>query len=143
MFTTIVVGTDGSESAQQAVAAAADLARRFGAALHLVTAVAPRTSGLSVPMAGAAAADTGLRGALETERSREVLQDAAASLADLAVESHSEAGDPAEAIVEVATRVGADVIVVGSKGMNRRILGSVPNSVAHNAPCAVLIVKTV
>jgi nucleotide-binding universal stress UspA family protein len=39
--------------------------------------------------------------------------------------------------------VDADVIVVGSKGMHRRILGSVPNSVAHKAPCAVLIVKTV
>jgi nucleotide-binding universal stress UspA family protein len=44
----------------------------------------------------------------------------------------------------VATQVKADVIVVGNKGMTglRRVLGSVPNSVAHQAPCAVLIAFT-
>ena len=54
-------------------------------------------------------------------------------------------GDPAKAIVRVAKEVGADVVVVGNKGMQgtkRFILGSVPNKVAHSAPCAVLIVKT-
>jgi nucleotide-binding universal stress UspA family protein len=51
---------------------------------------------------------------------------------------------PADAICEVATQVKADVIVVGNKGMTgvRRVLGSVPNSVAHQAPCAVLIAFT-
>jgi len=34
------------------------------------------------------------------------------------------------------------VIVVGNKGMQRRILGSVPNTVAHKADCSVMIVKT-
>jgi nucleotide-binding universal stress UspA family protein len=53
-------------------------------------------------------------------------------------------GDPADAICEVTTQVKADVIVVGNKGMTgvRRVLGSVPNSVAHQAPCAVLIAFT-
>ena len=53
-------------------------------------------------------------------------------------------GAPADAICEVATRVDADLIVVGNKGMRgvRRVLGSVPNSVAHQAPCAVLIAFT-
>ena len=57
---------------------------------------------------------------------------------------HGKAGDPADAICEVAAEVGADVIVVGNKGMNgvRRVLGSVPNSVAHQAPCSVLIAFT-
>jgi nucleotide-binding universal stress UspA family protein len=55
------------------------------------------------------------------------------------------AGDAAEAIVRVADQIGADLIVVGNKGMKgvRRVLGSVPNSVAHHANCSVLIVDTV
>ena len=67
-----------------------------------------------------------------------------AKKADVEVEVHPAVGAPATAIVEVATRVGADLIVVGNKGMRgtRRVLGSVPNSVAHHAPCAVLIVDT-
>jgi nucleotide-binding universal stress UspA family protein len=59
-------------------------------------------------------------------------------------EVHAATGDPAEAIVRVATRIGADLIIVGNKGMRgaRRVLGSVPNSIAHQAPCSVLIVDT-
>ena len=52
-------------------------------------------------------------------------------------------GDPGEVLVELAERHGADVIVVGSKGMERRVLGSVPNTVTHKASCSVLVVKTV
>jgi nucleotide-binding universal stress UspA family protein len=50
--------------------------------------------------------------------------------------------DPGEAIVAVAEQVGADLIVVGNKGMHRRVLGSTPNTVSHRAPCDVLIVQT-
>ena len=78
-------------------------------------------------------------------------QEVEANLAD--VESHAHAaglevttvaspGDPADVLVTHASEQGADVLVVGSKGMNRRILGSVPNSVAHKAACSVIIVKT-
>jgi len=54
-------------------------------------------------------------------------------------------GDPADVIVGVARELSADLIVVGNKGMSgaRRLLGSVPNTVAHTAPCDVLIAKTV
>ena len=45
-------------------------------------------------------------------------------------------------LVELAASNGADVLVIGNKGMERKVLGSVPNSVSHNAPCSVLIVKT-
>jgi nucleotide-binding universal stress UspA family protein len=57
---------------------------------------------------------------------------------------HAATGDPAEAIVQIAEQVGADLIVVGTKGMKgmRRVLGSVPNSVAHSAHCSVLIADT-
>ena len=62
----------------------------------------------------------------------------------LKVEAHASQGNPDDVIVNTAADVGADLIVVGSKGMRgaRRYLGSVPNSVAHSAHCAVLVVKT-
>jgi nucleotide-binding universal stress UspA family protein len=58
--------------------------------------------------------------------------------------THALPGDPAKAILTIATEVGADLIVVGNKGMKGkgRFLGSVPNNVAHQSPCAVLIVNT-
>ena len=51
-------------------------------------------------------------------------------------------GDPADVLCAVAEEQGADVLIVGNKGMHRRVLGSVPNTVSHKAPCSVLIVKT-
>ena len=74
-----------------------------------------------------------------------MLESVAEGVEGLDVQIHSEAGDPADVIVRVADTVGADLIVVGSKGMRgkRRILGSVPNSVAHKAGCNVLVAKTV
>ena len=52
-----------------------------------------------------------------------------------------EEGDPAEVLVRLAADCGADLLVIGNKGMQRRVLGSVPKSVAHNADCSVLVVK--
>jgi nucleotide-binding universal stress UspA family protein len=143
MLSSIVVGTDGSESAKKAVTLAVDFARKFGAALHIVAAYNVRTGAVAVPLAGATAGDEGLRAALEADRSQAIVAEAAEPLGDLKVETYAEWGPPAEVVVNVATRVNADLIVVGSKGMHRRILGSIPNTVAHTAPCAVLIVKTV
>jgi nucleotide-binding universal stress UspA family protein len=140
MFSAVVVGTDGTHSAAEAVRRAMDLANMYTATLHIVTAYKPKPVRLAgVPeefrehLGPGGAADT----LLEDQCAR-------ARAAGLAVEGHAETGDPAEAIVRVAEREGADVIVVGNKGMAgvRRALGSVPNSVAHKAPCAVFIVQT-
>jgi len=54
----------------------------------------------------------------------------------------SDQGHAGDVLVRLAEECGADVLIVGSKGMNRRVLGSVPNSVAHKAACSVLVVKT-
>ena len=51
-------------------------------------------------------------------------------------------GDPADVLVRLATECGADVLVIGNKGMRRRVLGSVPNTVTHKTPCSVFVVKT-
>ena len=62
------------------------------------------------------------------------------------VEIFARRGDPADAILDVAEEQGADLIVVGNKGMTgakRFLLGSVPNKISHHAPCSVLIIRTV
>jgi nucleotide-binding universal stress UspA family protein len=51
-------------------------------------------------------------------------------------------GEPADVIVRLAEECGADMLVIGNKGMKRRVLGSVPNKVTHKADCSVLVVKT-
>ena len=75
------------------------------------------------------------------------LHDAAQALRDggIRVDIHAREGDPADAILDVAEEQGADLIVVGNKGMTgakRFLLGSVPNKVSHHAPCSVMIIRT-
>lgn len=142
MYSTIVVGTDGSDTARTAVSTAAEMARTLGASLHLVTAYRARSGSQAVPMAGAAAADSGVGGAVSQKLAEEMLTALAAELGEVVGGTHVSAGDPADVVVAYATSSGADLIVVGSRGMHRRVLGSVPNSVAHQASCDVLVVKT-
>ena len=145
MFSRIVVGTDGSATAGVAVAQAIELARQSGAALHLVSAYKDPNTSIAVAHAGAVAvADTTLTAAAVKEACEELLAQVAKETHGIPVETHVVAGAPADAIITVAEGVGADLIVVGSKGMKgaRRIIGSVPNSVAHRAPCHVLVTKT-
>ena len=60
------------------------------------------------------------------------------------METHTPIGDAADGLCSVAEAIGADLIVVGNKRMHgvARLLGSVPNRVAHKATCSVLIART-
>jgi nucleotide-binding universal stress UspA family protein len=145
MFRTIVVGTDGSPTAQRAVDAAIELARSQEAVLHVVTVYRPLTE------REMADRRRGLQPARrpqidETTDARTILDEARSRAAEggIDMEVHARLGDTGTALVECANEVGADLIVVGNKGMKgvRRVLGSVPNHVAHSAPCSVLIVDT-
>ena len=146
MFTSIVTGTDGSSTAREAVEKAADLARLTGAHLHLVSACRPAGQA-ALAMTGAT--PIMLPAGVEEEARREVGR-MLAGLADeigrlgVKVTTHVREEAPADAILDVAELEKADLVVVGNRGMRgaRRFLGSVPNSVAHAAPCAVLIVHT-
>jgi nucleotide-binding universal stress UspA family protein len=142
VFKNIVVGTDGSETAAAAVALAVGLARDQGAKLHLVVGVHTPTS-VAVPAGGANVSDP-LGGAALRGVAQRMLEDVAGDVEGLETEIHTGVGDPADVIIRIADEVGADLIVVGSKGLRgtRRILGSVPNSVAHKAGCHVLIART-
>jgi len=142
MFKTIVVGTDGSDTADRAVNRAAEIAVLTGADLHLVSAYreAPvRVGDGSV----AEAADWSVGGDFKADAA---LQRTIARLRDkgIAISEHAPKGDPADGIITVAVAENADLIVLGSKGMHGkgRLLGSVPNKVSHQAPCDLLIVHT-
>jgi nucleotide-binding universal stress UspA family protein len=146
VFTRIVVGTDGSDTAEEAVSQAIDLAKLTGATLSLVSAFAPvskrRIQGEQEGVPSDIANQIGPREDVN------LVLDAAAAQAKAAgvdVQTHPIEGDPAEAILSVAEEIKADLIVVGNKGMTgarRYILGSVPNNVSHHAPCSVIIVRT-
>ena len=143
MIATVAVGTDGSETADRAVAAALDLAERFEASLVVLSAYARQPRAPGVPRVGGGSwdAEWAANDAKQTER---ILAFAEESAIERGVQCSTAMGegDPGEVLVDLAERHGADVLVVGSKGMERRILGSVPNTVTHKAPCAVLVVKT-
>ena len=146
MFTRIVVGTDGSETAAEAVRQAIDLAKLAGATLSIVSAYAPVPKRRVQDEQRDAPADVQYE--IGPREDVNLVLDAAAADArkeGIEVQTHPVEGDPAEAILNVAEETKADLIVVGNKGMTgarRFLLGSVPNNVSHHAPCSVIIVRT-
>jgi nucleotide-binding universal stress UspA family protein len=146
MFKSIVVGTDGSDTATQAVRQAVDLAQAVGAKLELVSAYEPVPAQRLREERREAPED--LQWAINPREDVDVTLEAAAEVARAAAVSVSvypRQGDPADAILDVAEEQEADLIVVGNKGMTgakRFLLGSVPNKVSHHAPCSVLIIRT-
>jgi nucleotide-binding universal stress UspA family protein len=150
MFRTIVVGTDGSTRASRAVEQAAELAQTLDATLHIVRAYKGVEETMATAMASGAmvtpSPELGDVAKEEAEAVGSTLDSLAASVRErgVAVETHAVSGSPASVILATATAVGADLIVVGNRGMTgaKRILGSVPNTLAHHATCAVLIVRT-
>ncbi len=143
MVNTIAVGTDGSDTAARAVDFAIDMAERYGSELIVASSYRP------VPEDRLAKEQTDAP--QEIQWSINPMEDVEATLREAeekakgrGVRTVSEArqGDPADVLCEIAARHGADVLIVGNKGMHRRVLGSVPNSVSHKAPCSVVIVKT-
>ena len=146
MFTRIVVGTDGSETAAEAVRQALDLAKLAGATLSIVSAYAPLSERKVKDQQRDAPADVQYE-LNPREDVNLILDDAAAVVRreGIEVQTHAAEGDPAEAILSVAEETKADLIVVGNKGMTgarRFLLGSVPNNISHHAPCSVMVVRT-
>ena len=146
MFERIVVGTDGSDTAAEAVRQATEIARLTGGRLDIVSAFEPVPQARLREEAQEVPGD--IAHAVGPREDVNVILDAAAGTArqqDVAVNTHPREGDPADAILDVAEELGADLIVVGNKGMTgarRFLLGSVPNKISHHAPCGVLIART-
>lgn len=146
MFERIIVGTDGSETAAEAVRQATELARATGAKLDVVSAYEPVSRARLREESGEIPGD--LAHAVGPREDVNVILDeavGAAREAGVKVDTHAREGDPADVILDVAEEVSASVIVVGNKGMTgarRFLLGSVPNKISHHAPCSVYIART-
>jgi nucleotide-binding universal stress UspA family protein len=142
----IVVGTDGSDTASEAVRQAIELAKLSGAKLDVVAAFEPLSGTRQREGKGEIPGD--VSHAVGPREDVNVTLDSAVGLAQqdgVEVKPHPRQGDPADAILDVAEDTGADLIVVGNKGMTgakRFLLGSVPNKVSHHAPCSVMIIRT-
>ena len=147
MFKTIVVGIDGSTTSDNAVRIACDLASKYDSRIHLVHTPQPQT------VAFALGAVAGYH-AVTTMPSQEEIEKAAATIVDDAVAvatecgqsiagTHTEQGDPGEHITACATEVGADLIVMGRRGLGSigsLVQGSTSLRVNHLAKCATLSV---
>jgi nucleotide-binding universal stress UspA family protein len=146
VFKSIVVGTDGSDTANQAVRQAVYLAKALGAKVELVSAYEPVPAQRLQEERRDAPED--LQWAISPREDVDATLEAAevvAREAGVTATAYPRQGDPADAILDVAEETEADLIVVGNKGMTgakRFLLGSVPNKVSHHAPCSVLIIRT-
>jgi nucleotide-binding universal stress UspA family protein len=139
MFNVVVVGADDSPTARRAIDAATEMAQMSGGQLHIVTAYRPKSRQENfLPDEFRHLTTEG-----EVEALLQILS-FGPKARGLEPTLHAVAGDPADAIIEVANKVDADLVVVGNRGMRGvgRVLGSVPNSVAHGAPCSVAIIDT-
>jgi len=146
MFNRIVVGTDGSETATEAVRTAIELAKLSDAKLEIVSAYEP------IPQQRLKDEAEGISGdvsyAVNPREDVQFILDKAAAEAKkekVDVVTHPLEGDPADAILDVAEENNADLVLVGNKGMTgakRFLLGSVPNKISHHASCDVWIAKT-
>jgi nucleotide-binding universal stress UspA family protein len=136
VISTVAVGTDGSETAREAVNQAAEFARRFEANLVLLSAFRdgppPPDADESQWSYSPAAQLRGILSRTEAELNGQ----------GIPCTTSVDEGDPAEVLVRLADECGADVLVIGNKGIQRRVLASVPNSVTHKARCSVFVVKT-
>ncbi len=146
MFNTIVVGTDGSETAAEAVRQATELAKAHGAKLHIVSAYEPvpesrlRRERQEAPKDVEPTLNPREDVNAALEEARQQVEDAG-----IDAQTYPREGEAADAILDVAEENDADLVLVGNKGMTgarRFLLGSVPNKISHHAPCDVWIVKT-
>jgi nucleotide-binding universal stress UspA family protein len=139
---TIVVGVDGSDQSIEAARMAVSLARKFGSRVLITTVVRPPEGWWGI---GGAPPSPDAFAAAVVEGRRRILDRAEADLdlEGLEYETVEEVGDPATQLAEVCRVEEADLLVVGRRGaglVERLVVGSVADRVAHTAPCAVLTV---
>ena len=150
VFEQIVVGVNQASTAALAAQRALELGALTGGEVHLVCALGGSAKGepLSAMVPGAALVGgrppTGVPGQGDERTHAENFLDRLARSSTARSRSHVLPGEPTDVILQVADEVDADLIVVGSKGMQgaRRVLGSVPNTISHQADCSVLIIQT-
>jgi nucleotide-binding universal stress UspA family protein len=137
----IVVGTDGSQEADRALEEAIAIAARDNAQLHIVTAFPDPALIRERITSGATAAPVNLSQVADSVLNRAA---AAAQERGVQAETHASESEPAQAILNLAAKLNADLIVVGSRGLSgvqRFLMGSISAKVSEHAGCSVLIVR--
>jgi nucleotide-binding universal stress UspA family protein len=147
MFKTILVPIDGSDHAEKAVSVAADLAGKYGATLHIITVMDSTELAPTLHRFAEAEHISGAEAQVATyisdrfvERAREIAQEGGAP----SIETFVSMGNVQEKILEYAKKTGADLIVMGSRGLSDfkgLMLGSVSHKIANSAPCTVVTVR--
>ncbi|CAN5764084.1 universal stress protein [soil metagenome] len=134
---TFIVGVDGSETAHRAAVAAADLATKCGATLHLVTGITGRAGGEVIAGSDHWHVDSLSQG-------EQLLAELRTELSAPAITTAVLSGHPAKSLGEEAVRLDADMIIVGNRRVQgaARLLGSIATDVLRIAPCNVLVVHT-
>jgi nucleotide-binding universal stress UspA family protein len=137
----IAIGVDGTERASRAIDMGVEIARPLGARIVLLSALEDSSATSEGRQVDTVEEDWKSN---PSARVQHTLATARAGVERDGVPCTTlvDEGDPAEVLVRLAAECGADILVVGNKGMQRRVVGSVPNTVTHKASCAVLIVNT-
>lgn len=143
MFKTIAVGTDGTPTAEKAVDVALDIAERYQARLLIFSVYTP-ISDKELAKDRAELPEEVQWKISATARVDQILGRVRDQARARGLESEAVArqGEPAAVICELAGEHNVDLLVVGNKGMNRRVFGSVPRSICQHAPCSVVVAKT-
>jgi nucleotide-binding universal stress UspA family protein len=147
-YSTVVVGTDGSESSLRAVARAGALAGAVGATLVVASAYLPSEQDSrdlaeaqevlrddAYQVVGSHPAEEAVRNAADQAR-----RAGAKDVRTVALE-----GSPVEGLLEIVRKENADLLVVGNRGLagiKGRLLGSVPADATRRSGCDVLVVHT-
>ncbi len=143
----ILVGTDGSPPSLKSVREAARLAKASGAELLVACAYGALDQGTVDRWREEAPDEISWRFTPSTIADEAIVKgESTAAEEGVTPRMLTERGEAADVLIRVAERESADLIVVGNRGMtgpSRFLLGSVPNKVSHNAPCDVLIIKTI
>lgn len=130
-----MVGYDGSEHSRRALDFAVDLAKRYGAVIHVIT-VVDIASISSDPAAVGIVRDAANQ--ISSEASERLSRD------NVDHSVYIRQGDPGDEIIKLAEEVKADLIIVGSRGLStlkRIFLGSVSQKVVSRSRVPVLVVK--
>ena len=138
----ILVPTDLSDRAEQALDYACELAKNLGATIHLVNVVG--IPSLGIPELGLAVASTTIdQIMLDNQSALDKLADARRPSVNIG-QVMLKCGDAKDLILQMAQELGADLIVMsthGRHGLSRALLGSVAETVVRSSPCPVLTVR--
>lgn len=145
-YRTVVVGTDGSPPSMRAVARAGRVAADSSAALVIACAYYPNSQ-RDVERARDEMGDEAFQvvGSAPAEDRLREASDHARAVGVTDIETVAALGAPIDSLIDIADKRSADLLVVGSRGLNTlkgRILGSVPSEISRRSECDVLVVRT-